>query len=168
MAFRGNGAGDGIKILADNRRARRLYRLSDPLEVGIVLSGAVVKSCRAGKIQLADAYAAVKDNELWLFNAHISHYGYARDDRREPTARRKLLAHRRQIDRLAGKVREKGRTLIPTKVYLAKGRVKLEIALAQGKQLHDRREEKKKAIEKEEARDAVGRRGRPGRMRNPA
>lgn len=152
---------DGIKILADNRRARRLYHLSDPFEAGIVLTGAEVKSCRAGKIQLADAYAAVKGNELWLFNAHISRYGYARDDLREPTVSRKLLAHRREIDRLAGKAREKGRTLIPTKVYLSKGRVKLEIALAKGKQLHDKRDEKRKAIEKEEARAAVGRRREP-------
>lgn len=151
---------DGIKILADNRRARRLYHLSDPFEAGIVLSGAEVKSCRGGKIQLSDAYAAVKDNELWLFNAHISHYGYSRDDSREPTARRKLLAHRKQIDRLAGKTREKGRTMIPTKVYLSQGRVKVEIAMATGKQLHDKRDEKRKAIEKEEAREAVNRRRR--------
>ena len=125
-----------------------------------MLSGAEVKSCRGGQIQLSDAYAAVKDHELWLFNAHISQYGYARDEGREATTRRKLLAHRKQIDRLEGKTREKGQTMIPTKVYLTKGKVKVEIAMAKGKQLHDKRDEKRKAIEKEEAREAVGRRGR--------
>ncbi len=149
---------EGIKILAANRRAGRLYHLSDNFEVGIVLSGAEVKSCRSGKIQLSDSYAAVKDNELWLFNAHISQYGYARADEQEPTTRRKLLAHRKQIDRLARKTREKGQTMIPTKVYLLKGRVKVELAIAKGKQLHDKRDEKRKAIEKEEARDAIRRR----------
>ena len=145
-------------ILADNRRARRLYALRDRFEAGIVLTGAEVKSCRNGKIQLSDAYAAIKDGEIWLFNAHISPYTHASIGNTEPVRPRKLLMHRREIDRLEGKIRQKGMTLIPTRVYTSNGRIKCEIALAKGRQLYDKRDAKRKAIEKDEARHAMLRR----------
>ena len=147
---------------ADNRRARRLYALKERFEAGIVLTGAEVKSCRNGKLQLSDAYAAVHNGELWLRNAHISPYTHATVGNEDPVRPRKLLMHRRQIDRLEGKIRQKGFTLIPTRVYASNGRIKCEIALAKGKQLHDKRDQKLKAIEKDEARQAMLRR-RSGR-----
>ena len=145
-------------ILADNRRARKLYALQDRFEAGIVLTGAEVKSCRNGKIQLSDAYAAVKNGEIWLFNAHISPYTHASVGNTEPVRPRKLLMHRREIDRLEGKVRQKGLTLIPTRVYASNGRIKCEIALAKGRQTYDKRDAKRKAIEIDEARQAMLRR----------
>ena len=144
--------------LADNRRARRLYTLGDRYEAGMVLTGAEVKSCRNGKIQLSDSYAAVRDGEVWLHNVHISPYTYATVGNSDPVRPRKLLLHRREIRRLEGKVRQKGLTLIPTRVYTKNGRIKCEIALAKGRQLYDKRAEKRKAIEKDEAREAVARR----------
>lgn len=143
---------------ADNRRARRLYDLHERFEAGIVLTGAEVKSCRNGKVQLSDAYAAIKNGEIWLRNAHISPYTHATVGNEDPVRPRKLLMHRRQIDRLDGKVRQKGLTLIPTRVYAKNGRIKCEVALAKGRQLHDKRDAKRKAIEKEEARQALQRR----------
>ena len=140
---------------ADNRRARRLYTLHERFEAGLVLTGAEVKSCRNGKIQLSDAYAAIKDGEIWLRNARISPYSHATIGNTDPVRARKLLMHRRQIDRLEGKIRQKGLTLIPTRVYASDGRIKCEIALAKGKQLYDKRDAKRKAIEKDEARQAM-------------
>ena len=146
---------DGRGLLADNRRARRLFTIQETVESGMVLTGAEVKSCRAGKIQLVDAYASIRRGEMWLHNAHISAYAHATIGNAEPVRLRKLLLHRKEIDRLAAKVKQKGLTLIPTKVYAANGRIKCEIALAKGKQLYDKRDEKRKAIEKDEAREAV-------------
>lgn len=143
---------------ADNRRARRLYTLHERFEAGLVLTGAEVKSCRNGRIQLSDAYAAIKDGEIWLRNARISPYSHATIGNTDPVRARKLLMHRRQIDRLEGKIRQKGLTLIPTRVYASDGRIKCEIALAKGKQLYDKRDAKRKAIEKDEARQAMLRR----------
>jgi len=150
----------GSNVFAENRRARRQFTLQETFESGMVLTGAEVKSCRAGKIQLADAYATVRNGELWLHNAHISAYAHATIGNAEPVRMRKLLMHRREIDRLAAKVQQKGLTLIPTKVYASNGRIKCEIALAKGKQLYDKRDEKRKAIEKDEAREAVRNRRR--------
>ena len=150
----------GSNVFADNRRAHRLFTLQETFESGMVLTGAEVKSCRAGKIQLADAYATIRNGELWLHNAHISAYAHATIGNAEPVRMRKLLMHRREIDRLAAKVQQKGLTLIPTKVYASNGRIKCEIAVAKGKQLYDKRDEKRKAIEKDEAREAVRNRRR--------
>ncbi len=150
----------GSNVFAENRRARRLFTLQETFESGMVLTGAEVKSCRAGKIQLADAYATIRNGELWLHNAHISAYAHATIGNAEPVRMRKLLMHRREIDRLAAKVQQKGLTLIPTKVYASNGRIKCEIAVAKGKQLYDKRDEKRKAIEKDEAREAVRNRRR--------
>ena len=98
----------GSNVFAENRRARRLFTLQETFESGMVLTGAEVKSCRAGKIQLADAYATVRNGELWLHNAHISAYTHATVGNAEPVRMRKLLLHRREIDRLAAKVQQKG------------------------------------------------------------
>ena len=155
MAKSANG-----KNFAENRRARRQYELLDRYEAGMVLTGAEVKSCRNGKVQLSDAYAVVKNDELWLQNLHISAYVHARVGNEEPVRPRKLLLHRKEIDKIAGKVRQKGLTLIPTRVYAKNGRIKCEIALAKGKQAHDKRDAKRKAVEEAEAREAVLRRQR--------
>ncbi len=150
----------GSNVFADNRRVRRLFTIQETVESGMVLTGAEVKSCRAGKIQLADAYATVRRGEIWLHNAHISAYAHATIGNAEPVRVRKLLLHRKEIDRLAAKVKQKGLTLIPTKVYASNGRIKCEIALAKGKQLYDKRDEKRKAIEEDEAREIVRNRRR--------
>ena len=140
----------GIKILTDNRRARHEYFLSDHLELGMVLTGSEVKAARAGKIQLSDSYGTLRNGELWLFNAHISHYGPAHRENHDPIRPRKLLAHAREIEKLGAKIRDGGLTLIPTKIYLKKGRVKCELALAKVKKLHDKRAtERKKEAEAE-------------------
>ena len=148
----------GKQTLADNRRARRLFSILDRFEAGIVLTGHEVKSCRNGKIQLSDAYAAVKNGELWLYNAHISAYSYARVDGTETVRPRKLLMHRKEIDKLEVKTRQKGMTLVPMRIYTKDGRIKCEIAVAKGKQLHDKRHAKRKAVELAEARETVLRR----------
>ncbi len=149
---------EGVKILADNRRARYKYKFLETHEAGIVLSGPEVKSARAGKVQLLDAYASIHNNELWLHNAHISPYLEANRWNHEPTAVRKLLMHRREIDRLIGKTRESGLTMIPAKMYLKNGKIKIELALAQGKQEHDKRETIKKRETDREMRQALMRR----------
>lgn len=148
----------GFKILSDNRQAGHNYHLMDRFEAGLVLTGTEVKSARTGKIQLKDSYAEVVLNEAWLVNAHISHYTHGNRENHEPVRRRKLLLHRREIDKLAGKTREKGLSLIPTKIYLKEGRVKVELALAKGKKLHDKREAERTREQQAEARAALGRR----------
>jgi SsrA-binding protein len=123
-----------------NRRARHEYHIDETLEAGLVLTGSEVKSLRAGKAQLADSYGRLSKGEVWLFNAHISEYGPSAQFGHEPTRSRKLLLHRREIDRLAGKMKEKGLTLIPLRLYFKGGRAKVELGLARGKKLHDKRE----------------------------
>jgi SsrA-binding protein len=147
-----------IKILSDNRQAGHLYHLFDRFEAGIALTGTEVKAAKSGKIQLKDAFAEVQGNEAWLLNAHISQYSHGNRENHEPTRRRKLLLHRAEIDKLLGQIREKGLTLIPTKMYLKNGRVKVEFAIAKGKKLHDKRESERKREMEAEARAAIGRR----------
>jgi SsrA-binding protein len=149
---------EGIKILADNRRARFKYSFLETFEAGIVLTGSEVKSAKAAQIQLGDAYASITRGEIWLHNAHISPYAQANRNNHEPMTVRKLLLHREQINKLIGKTREKGQTLIPTKVYLKNGLIKVEIALAKGKQDHDKRETIKNREQDREARQAIMRR----------
>ena len=151
---------DRFKILTDNRHAGHRYHLMERFEAGLVLTGTEVKSARAGKIQLKDSYAEVLGNEAWLVNAHISHYSHGNLQNHDPARRRKLLLHRQEIDKLHGKTREKGLTLVPTKVYLKKGRIKCELALARGKQLHDKREAERKREQEAEARAAMQRKAR--------
>jgi SsrA-binding protein len=127
------------KLIADNRRARHDYQLLDRVEAGLVLTGTEVKSLRAGRAVLGQAYADVRDGEAWLHGAEIAVYEQGNRANHEPTRPRKLLLHRREIDRLYGQVREKGLTLVPTRLYFKDGRVKVELALARGKDTVDKR-----------------------------
>jgi SsrA-binding protein len=122
-----------------NRRARHDYFIEESVEAGLVLTGSEVKSLRAGKAQLKDSYGQIKKGEVWLFNAHISEYGPAAQFGHDPTRARKLLLHRREIDRLAGKVKERGLTLVPLRIYFKHGRAKVELGLGRGKKLYDKR-----------------------------
>jgi SsrA-binding protein len=126
--------------VATNRQAGYRYELLDRLEAGMVLRGTEVKSLREGAAQMKDSYATIRDGELWLQNLHISPYGPAARDNHEPERPRKLLAHRREIERLVGKIQERGLTLVPTRIYFRDGRAKVEIALARGKDRFDKRE----------------------------
>lgn len=144
-----------FKILSDNRAAGHNYFLMDRFKAGVVLTGTEVKAAREGKIQLKEAYASIEKNEAWLVNAHISQYAYGNRENHPPVRNRKLLLHREEIDKLIGKTREKGLSLIPTKVYLKKGRIKCEVALARGKKLHDKRETERAKTAEAEARAAV-------------
>lgn len=129
------------KLVAENRRARFDYFLEDRVEAGLVLTGTEVKSLRQGRANIAESYAAVEGREIMLVNADIPPYGHANRFNHEPRRARKLLLHRKQLDRLIGAVQREGQTLIPTRLYFDdKGRAKLEIALAKGKKLHDKRE----------------------------
>ncbi len=128
------------KIVCSNRRARYEYHIEDTLEAGLVLVGSEVKSLRAGKANLKDAYARVTKSEVFLTKAHIAAYEQANRQNHEPERDRKLLLHRREIDRLRGKVRERGFTLIPLDIYFLNGRAKLTLALARGKRRYDKRE----------------------------
>jgi len=127
------------KLIADNRKARHEFELLDRVEAGIVLTGTEVKSLREGRATLAQAYADVRDGEAWLQGAEIAVYDQGNRANHEPTRPRKLLLHRREIDRLYGQVREKGLTLVPTRLYFKDGRVKVELALARGKNTYDKR-----------------------------
>ena len=147
-----------IKILSENRQARHNYFLTDRYEAGLVLTGTEVKSARSGQIQLKDSYAAVIGSEAWLVNAHISQYEHGNRQNHLPVHNRKLLLHRREIDKLLGITREKGLSLIPTKVYLKQGRIKCEFAVARGKKLHDKRETERTRAAEAEARAAMRRR----------
>lgn len=144
-----------IKILSDNRQAAHHYFLMERFEAGLALSGTEVKAARAGKVQLKDSYAAVIGNEAWLVNAHISQYSHGNLANHPPVRNRKLLLHRREIDKLLGKTREKGLSLVPTRMYLKNGRIKCEVAVAKGKKLYDKRETERARTAEAEARDAI-------------
>jgi SsrA-binding protein len=125
--------------IAVNRRARHDFIIEETYEAGIVLTGSEVKALREGKANLKDSYGRVSNDEIWLLNAHISPYAPSAQFGHEPTRTRKLLLHRREIERLSGKVKERGLTLIPLRLYFKNGRVKIEIGLARGKKLYDKR-----------------------------
>lgn len=127
------------KLIVDNRRARHDYHLSDKVEAGLVLSGTEVKSLRDGKATLQQAYAEVREGEAWLNGLHIPEYTQGNRANHDPDRPRKLLLHRREIDRLYGQVRERGYTVVPTRLYFRGGRVKVELALARGKEVRDKR-----------------------------
>src|SRR5919205_2974567 len=129
----------GVKLIAENRRARHDYHLLERFEAGIVLTGTEVKSLRDGRVQLQQAYADVRDGEVWLVGAHIAEYGHGNVANHDPDRDRKLLLHRREIASLIGKVRERGLTLVPTRLYFKDGRAKVEVALARGKERRDKR-----------------------------
>jgi len=137
--YTGHVARTGEKLIVDNRRARHDYHLLDRVEAGLVLTGTEVKSLREGRASLQQAYAEVRDGEAWLVGAHISVYEQGNIQNHDPDRDRKLLLHRKELASLAGKVRERGLTLVPTKLYFRNGRAKVELALARGKELRDKR-----------------------------
>jgi SsrA-binding protein len=143
------------KTLNDNRQASHNFFLLDRYEAGLVLTGTEVKAAKAGKIQLRDAYALVEKGEAWLQNAHISEYSHGNRANHAPNRPRKLLLHRRELDKLHSEIREKGLSLIPTRLYLKNGRIKCELALAKGKKFHDKREAERAKSDEAEAREAV-------------
>ncbi|HEY5657123.1 MAG TPA: SsrA-binding protein SmpB [Myxococcota bacterium] len=154
-------AADDRKIIARNRRARFEYEVLETLETGIALVGPEVKSLRAGKASLSDAYAIVRRGEVVLLNLHISPYEPATRENPDPRRERKLLLHRAEIGRLAGKVRERGFTLVPLLLYFRGGRAKVELGLVRGKRSHDRRESIRQRESDRELARATRRRGRP-------
>jgi SsrA-binding protein len=130
----------GIKVIATNRKAGRDFTLKDRREAGLVLMGTEIKSIRAGRVNLSDGYVQPRDGELWLFNVHIAPYDPAGRYGHEARRPRKLLLHRREIDRLTARVHERGYTIVPVRLYLKEGRAKVEIALARGKRKYDKRQ----------------------------
>ncbi len=138
-------ASDGTVNICRNRRATFDYEIIDTVECGIVLVGTEVKSLRAGHANLEDAYARIDEGEVWLIGAEIPEYVFGNRLNHKPKRPRKLLLHRREIDRFAGKAAEKGLTLVPLRMYFREGRAKLELAVAKGKQMLDKRESLKKA-----------------------
>ncbi len=147
-----------VKIVATNRKAYHNYYVGDTIEAGIALTGSEIKSIRLGRVSLGDAYVRPEGGELWLVNAHIARYEASSYMGHEPTRPRKLLLHRKEINNLASKVAEKGLTLVATKIYLKKGIAKVEIALAKGKKLYDKREAiTRREVERELARTVKSR-----------
>ena len=143
------------KVLATNRAAFHNYHISTKYEAGAALTGTEVKSVLDGRIQLKDSYVAVRDSEAWLLNAHISPYTHGNRANHDPLRTRKLLLHRHEILKMTGRVAEKGLTLVPLRMYFKKGRVKVVLALAKGKQAHDKRETLRKREVDRETRAAV-------------
>ncbi|MBC7928670.1 MAG: SsrA-binding protein SmpB [Bryobacteraceae bacterium] len=146
-----------VRLLSENRQARHNFHLLETIEAGLQLLGTEVKSIKTGKVQLKEAYADIQGNEAWLLNAHISEYSHGNRENHTPMRKRKLLLHRNEIDKLQSKVKEKGLSLIPLKLYLKNGKVKCEIAVARGKKLHDKRESERAREANDEARQAVRR-----------
>src|SRR4030042_6391934 len=141
---------EGVKIVAQNRKARHDYSIEESYEAGMVLKGTEVKALREGKVNLKDGYARIKDGELFLIDVHISPYAFGNRLNHDPLRPRKLLMHGGEIHRLMGKVQEKGFSLIPLSIYFSHGRAKVSLALAKGKKLYDKRETlKRRAMEKE-------------------
>lgn len=140
-----------IKIISDNRKTRHEYEIIQAFEAGIVLQGTELKSLRQGRVNLSEAFCRVDSKmEVFLVNAHISHYDFGNRTNHDPLQNRKLLLHRYEIRRLYGQQKEKGLTLVPLKIYFKKGLVKVEIALVKGKKLHDKRETLKKRVAERE------------------
>lgn len=148
------------RMIAENRQARHNYHLLETWEAGIVLTGSELKSLRAGQVQLKDSFALVRQGEAVLLNCHISPYSNAGYAGHEPERSRRLLLHKAEIDKLEGKTREKGFTLVPVRLYFKRGRVKCELALARGKQQYDKRETERRREADREARQALKSRSR--------
>jgi SsrA-binding protein len=138
------------KVLAANRSVFHEYHISDKYEAGIALTGTEVKSVMGGRVQLKESYVAVRDGEVWLFNAHISPYSHGNRENHEPLRTRKLLLHKREIGRLDEAAAKQGMTLVATRAYLKNGRIKIEVGVARGKKLYDKREtEMRRTVERE-------------------
>jgi SsrA-binding protein len=151
---------DGVKPVATNRRARHDYQIEETFEAGMVLTGAEVKSLRAGRASLAEAYARVDGGELWVENLHISPYAHAQGGSYDPRRPRKLLLHRKEIDRLVGRTQERGLTLVPLRLYFRRGVAKLEIGLGRGKRSFEKRRAIADREHRREMERAVARRRR--------
>jgi SsrA-binding protein len=134
----------GIKIISLNRKASFNYFFHELIEAGIVLKGSEVKSIREGKVNIADAYASDKNGEIYLINSHIPLYRQSSYNNHDPKGERKLLLNKKEINKLIGRINQEGLTLIPTKMYFNKGKIKVELAVAKGKKLYDKRQTKKK------------------------
>src|SRR5919107_693080 len=147
------------KVLVTNRAAFHEYHISDKYEAGIALTGTEVKSVLEGRIQLKDSYVAVRDGEAWLFNAHISPYSHGNRANHDPIRTRKLLLHRREIEKLEQSTTVQGMTLVVTRVYLKNGRAKVEVGVARGKKLYDKRETEMRRTVEREARAQLKERG---------
>ncbi|HHV45253.1 MAG TPA: SsrA-binding protein SmpB [Firmicutes bacterium] len=132
---------ESIKVITENRKARHDYHIEETYEAGIVLSGTEVKSLRLGRANLTDSYAGVENGEVFLYNCHISPYDHGNRFNHEPKRKRKLLLHRREINRLVGLTQQKGYTLVPLRMYFTRGLAKVELALARGKRSYDKRED---------------------------
>ena len=138
------------KVLATNRAAYHNYHILDKYEAGIALTGTEVKSVLGGRVQLKEGYVAIREGEAWLFNAHISPYSHGNRENHDPLRTRKLLLHRREIDKLDEAAAKQGMTLVPTRVYFKNGRIKLEVGVARGKKMYDKREtELRRTVERE-------------------
>ncbi|HAM54593.1 MAG: SsrA-binding protein SmpB [Candidatus Rokubacteria bacterium] len=143
------------KVIATNRKARHDFEIIETSEAGLVLKGTEVKSLREGQVNFKDSYAAITRDEGWLIGCHIAPYHHGTDANHDPERPRKLLLHRREISRLMGKVAERGLTLVPLRLYFKEGRVKLEIGLARGKKLHDKRASiREREVKREIAKEA--------------
>ncbi|MBK8314844.1 MAG: SsrA-binding protein SmpB [Acidobacteria bacterium] len=151
---------DAIKVIATNREAYFNYHILETYETGIQLTGTEVKSARAGRVNLKDAYATIQDGEAWLLNAHISQYTHGNRQNHDPIRDRRLLLHKKEIIRLKSKVQEKGLTLVPTKLYFKGNLIKCEIAIAKGKKFYDKRETEARKTQEREARAAMKHRSR--------
>ncbi|MDR7922102.1 MULTISPECIES: SsrA-binding protein SmpB [unclassified Thermosynechococcus] len=148
--------GDSVKVLSENRQARFQYEILETYECGLVLLGTEVKSIRAGKVNLRDGFARIRNGEVWLMNVHISpHESTNQSYNHDPLRDRKLLLHKQEIRKLVGKVEQKGLTLVPLKLYLKNGRVKVSLGLARGKKLHDKRQDLKQRQDKREMERAM-------------
>lgn len=151
---------DGRKVITRNRKAFHEYEVTDRLEAGLVLVGTEVKSLRAGFGNLEGAYVKLEGGELWLIGSEIAEYDKGNQLNHKPKRTRKLLVHRREIDKFAGKATQKGMTLVPLQIYFRAGRAKVEIAIGRGKQLHDKRQSAKTADAQREIKRAMGAKGR--------
>jgi SsrA-binding protein len=151
---------EGVKTIARNKRAFHEYHVQDTLECGIVLTGTEVKSLREGSCSLEEAYAKIEDGELWLIGSDIPEYSMGNRLNHKPKRKRKLLLHRREIGKFAGKASQRGFTLVPLRMYFKNGRAKVEIAVAKGKQTHDKRQDLKKADADREIRRAMAKKNR--------
>src|SRR3989449_6476977 len=147
------------RTIATNRRARHLYEVLETVEAGLVLRGTEVKSLRAGQVNFKDSYATERSGEGWLLGCHISPYSHGTDANHNPERDRKLLLHRRELARLSGKIAERGLTLVPLRLYFKDGRAKVELGLARGRKLHDKRA----ALREREEQREMGKAARAGR-----
>ncbi|GAB6062605.1 SsrA-binding protein SmpB [Deferrisoma palaeochoriense] len=149
---------EGVKVVCTNKKARRDYHIEETVEAGLVLRGSEVKSLREGKANLTDAYARIENGEAWISGLHISPYPHGRREEQAPDRDKKLLLHAYEIRRLHGKIRQKGYSLIPLRVYFRGGYAKVELGLGRGKKLYDKREDIKRADAKREMERAMRRR----------